>query len=222
MSPDDPARPRALAGRDIGILAIEFESRRRLRINGTIEADSSDLVVLVRESVGNCPKYIQRRQPQDVSSTESFAGPVTRGRILDDAARELVTRADTAFVGSLHPVRGLDTSHRGGSPGFIDVVDASTLRVPDYPGNSMFMTLGNFASDPRAGLAVADFERGRLLALSGSARLDFDTDDPRGLTGGTRRFWNFTIREWMQFGLPRDIRWDLIEPSPFNPAPPPK
>ena len=217
LSPHDPARPRALAGRGIGMLAIELESRRRLRINGTIEADDSDLVVFVRESVGNCPKYIQRRQPHDAPSPGSFSGPDVRGRRLNDDARELVKRADTAFVGSLHPERGLDTSHRGGSPGFIDVVDASTLRMPDYPGNSLFMTLGNFAIDPRASLAVVDFEHGRLLSLSGSAQLEFEADDSHQLTVGTRRFVNFTIREWVQFELPHDVRWELVDASPFNP-----
>src|SRR5262249_41956639 len=115
----DPARPRAIAGRDIGMLAIEFESRRRLRINGTIEAHSGDLVVLVRESVGNCPKYIQRRQSHDASPPASFVAHGERGDLLNGSARELVERADTAFVGSLNPARGVDTSHRGGSPGFI-------------------------------------------------------------------------------------------------------
>lgn len=221
-SPDDPVRPRAGAGRDIGMLAIEFASRRRLRINGTIEAGSNELVVLVRESVPNCPKYIQRRQPHDVATPASFAGPGRRGYVLDDDARELVGRADTAFVGSLHPARGVDTSHRGGSPGFIEIVDPTHLRMPDYPGNSLFMTLGNFAIDSRASLAAIDFERGRLLSLSGSAHVDFDADDPRQLTGGTRRFWNFTIREWLLFELPRGVRWELLDASPFNPPQPPK
>jgi len=221
-SPDDPVRPRAAAGRDIGMLAIELESRRRLRINGTIEAGSGDLVVLVRESVGNCPKYIQQRQPHDVSSTASFVPRGEQGDILNGDTRQLIERADTAFVGSLNPERGVDTSHRGGSPGFIEVVDGSTLRVPDYPGNSLFMTLGNFAIDPRASLAVIDFERGRLLALSGSTQLEFDADDPHRRTGGTQRFWTFAIREWVQFDLPRGVRWELLERSPLNPPQPPK
>ena len=221
-SPGDPVRPRAGAGRDIGMLAIEFASRRRLRINGTIEAGSNALVVLVRESVPNCPKYIQRRQPHDVATPASFPAHARRGHVLDDDARELVGRADTAFVGSLHPARGVDTSHRGGSPGFIEIVDPANLRMPDYRGNSLFMTLGNFAIDSRASLAVIDFERGRLLSLSGSAHVDFDADDPRQLTGGTRRFWNFTIREWALFELPRGVRWELLDASPFNPPQPPK
>ncbi len=222
LSPHDPVRTRVLAGRDIGILAIELASRRRLRINGTIDTGSSDLGVLVRESVGNCPKYIQRRQPTDVSSPESPVGSVERGRRLNDDTRALIERADTAFVGSVHPERGVDTSHRGGSPGFIAVVDAATLRMPDYPGNSLFMTFGNFAVDSRASLAVVDFDRGRLLALSGSARLEFDADDPHQLTGGTRRFSTFSIREWVTFGMRPDVRWDLVETSPFNPPPQPK
>jgi uncharacterized protein len=221
-SPDDPVRPRAAVGRHIGILAIELESRRRLRINGTIEADSSELVVLVRESVGNCPKYIQRRQSHDVSPSASFAGPGRRGHALDDDTRELVERADTVFVGSLHPARGVDTSHRGGTPGFIEVVDSTKLRVPDYAGNSLFMTLGNFAIDSRASLAVVDFDRGRVLSLSGSAQLDFDADDPHQLTGGTRRFWDFAVREWILFELPLDVRWELLDASPFNPPQSPK
>ena len=90
--------------------------------------------------------------------------------------RALIERADTAFVGSLHPARGVDASHRGGAPGFIQVVDATTLRVPDYPGNSMFMTLGNFEVDSRASLAVLDFERGRVVSFSGSARLHFEVE----------------------------------------------
>jgi predicted pyridoxine 5'-phosphate oxidase superfamily flavin-nucleotide-binding protein len=217
-SQEDPARRRALAGREIGMLAIDFESRRRLRINGTIESASNDIVVLVRESVGNCPKYIQRRQPHDIPATISSPSYAERGHSLNGDARELVERADTAFVGSLHPQRGVDTSHRGGSPGFIEIVDASTLRIPDYRGNSLFMTLGNFAIDPRASLALVDFERGRLLCLSGSAQLEFDADDPRQLTGGTQRFWRFAIDEWVHFDLPRDVSWELLEASPFNPA----
>jgi hypothetical protein len=217
-SPDDPVRPRLAAGRDAGLLAVEFATRRRLRINGTIEHVSADAAHLrVRESIPNCPKYIQRRQPQDDAAAGATPQPATRGQVIDDERRVLVGLADTAFVGSLHPARGVDTSHRGGAPGFIQVVDAHTLRVPDYPGNSMFLTLGNFAADPRASLAVLDFESGAVLAFSGEARLRFDADDPAHPTGGTRRYWDLAVREWVRFDLPWGLRWDLVEASPFNP-----
>jgi uncharacterized protein len=217
-SPDDPVLHVLAAGRDLGILAIELASRRRLRINGTIEEISDEEIrVLVRESVANCPKYIQRRSPRDVATPPSHRRPSEWGRTLDDDRRALIEQADTAFVGSLHPARGVDASHRGGAPGFIQVVDDTILRIPDYPGNSMFMTLGNYQIDSRASLAALDFERGLVLSFSGSARLRFDVDDPQHPTGGTGRYWDFLVREWVQFELPTALRWELLDRSPFNP-----
>jgi predicted pyridoxine 5'-phosphate oxidase superfamily flavin-nucleotide-binding protein len=218
-SPDDPVFGRLAVGRDVGILAIEFASRRRLRINGTVDRLTADAIgVRVRESVPNCPKYIQRRerheaQPAPVGRTVRQSG----GR-LDAERRALVERADTAFVGSLHPARGVDASHRGGARGFIHVIDETTLRIPDYPGNSMFLTLGNYAIDPRASLAALDFERGLILCCSGSARLQFGAEHPEHPTSGTGRYWELTIREWVQFALTPLMRWALLEASPFNPA----
>jgi hypothetical protein len=52
--------------------------------------------------------------------------------------------------------------------------------------------------------------------------VDFDADDPHQLTGGTRRFWDFAVREWIQFELPRDVGWALLDASPFNPPQSPK
>jgi hypothetical protein len=221
-SPDDPVLRRLAIGRDIGILAIDLASRRRLRINGSIDAIAADEIsIVVRESVGNCPKYIQRRHPHEVSTASSSTRrPREAGREIDEERRLLVERVDTAFVGSVHATRGADTSHRGGAPGFIKVVDATTFCVPDYPGNSMFMTLGNFEMDPRAGLAIVDFEDSRVVSFSGSARLCFNVEDPRHPTGGTGRYWDFTVREWVQFDLLR--HWDLDEASPYNPSTPQK
>ena len=218
-SPHDPVLGRLAIARDLGILAIDLASRRRLRINGSIEAIAADEIsIVVRESVGNCPKYIQRRHPHEVSRASSNRRPRERGREIDEKRRVLVERVDTAFVGSVHPTRGADASHRGGAPGFIKVVDATTLRVPDYPGNSMFMTLGNFEIDPRAGLAVVDFEDSQVVSFSGSARLRLEVDDPKHPTGGTGRYSDFTVREWVQFDLLPTVRWELHDVSPDNPS----
>ena len=131
-SPHDPVLTAVAIGRDLGMLAIEFLSRRRLRINGSVASISADEISLVvRESVANCPKYIQRRH-HELSAPPTTRRPVTHGHLVDDERRMLVARADTAFVGSVHPTRGTDASHRGGVPGFIKIVDATTLPcVPD-------------------------------------------------------------------------------------------
>src|SRR5215475_14710087 len=213
---DDPVLRRLAVGRDVGMLAIEVTSRRRLRINGTVVVLAREEIrIMVRESLGNCPKYIQRREPHTVAASQA-ASHGASGRLLDDERRELIERVDTAFVGSVHPTRGADASHRGGKPGFIRGVNPSTLRVPDYRGNGMFMTLGNFERDSRASLSAIDFVRGRVISFSGDAHLRFGIEDPQQPTGGTGRYWELNVREWGQFDLPPNVRWELIDPSPFN------
>jgi uncharacterized protein len=214
----DPVRPLIQAGAPLAMLVIDFVTRQRLRINGIVtRADATGLELRAREVFGNCNKYIQRRQRSDDLSASEVAPPI-HGHALDDERRDFIARTDTAFVASIHPVRGLDVSHRGGKPGFIWLEPDGTLRMPDYPGNSMFQTLGNFEVDTRAGLALIDFERRRVLSLTGNAVAVFGEEDPRHPTGGTGRYWSFTMARWVEFPLP-PIRWTLIDRSPFNPVP---
>jgi hypothetical protein len=138
---------------------------------------------------------------------------------LDDDRRAFIDRTDTLFVASINAERGLDASHRGGEPGFVRVVDETTLRIPDYEGNSMYQTLGNFQLDPRAGLALIDFERQRVLSITGRAALDFGADEPHHPSGGTGRYWTFTVDRWVERSLPPGITWTLVDRSPFNPPP---
>ncbi len=206
----DPVLPRLGPQDHVGILAIEFASGGRLRINGTVDnLSDSGIDILVQESVPNCPKYIRHRRAHAISPTTRPQSRVERGRTLDTRRRRLIEQADTSFVGSLHPARGVDVSHRGGASGFIQIVDKTTLRVPDYRGNSMFMTLGNFEIDPRAALAVLDFERNRIASFSGTAHVRFD--DARGQTGGsgTGRSWQFSIQQWIEHDLSPTIGWEL-------------
>jgi len=213
----DPVRQIVVNGAPLGMLVIDLLTRQRLRINGTVtRVDGTGLEIRVQEAFGNCAKYIQRRERSDVVPGVAL-GPVVHGRALDDERGAFIARIDTAFVASTHPVRGVDVSHRGGQPGFIRLESDGTLRMPDYPGNSMFQTLGNFEVDPRAGLALIDFERGRVLSLTGSAINVFGEEDLRHPTGGTGRYWSFTVEKWMEFPLPPTMRWTLIDRSPFNP-----
>jgi hypothetical protein len=81
----------------------------------------------------------------------------------------------------------------------------------------MFQTLGNFDVDTRAGLALIDFERRRVLSLTGHAVTEFGNEDPGHPTGGTGRYWSLTVARWVEIPLPSTMRWTLIERSPFNP-----
>ncbi|MEP6729065.1 MAG: pyridoxamine 5'-phosphate oxidase family protein [bacterium] len=216
----DPVRGAIRTDEPLGVLVIDFATRRRMRINGRVRrADAAGVELDVQEVFGNCLKYIQRRQ-RAYDVVANVPEQEESGRALDAPRRRFVAQADTMFVASIHPVRGLDVSHRGGKPGFVHIDDERMLRIPDYPGNSMFQTLGNFDVDERAGLAFIDFDRNRVLSLTGSARSDFGAEDARLPTSGTGRYWSFSVERWLEFPLPAKMQWTLIEPSPFNPRSP--
>jgi predicted pyridoxine 5'-phosphate oxidase superfamily flavin-nucleotide-binding protein len=200
----------------IGMLFIDLGSRRRYRVNGSlIRMDAAAIEVAVREAYPNCPKYIQRRQLRKFQST-GVPGKPTEGVVINAELASILRQADTLFVASHHPEYGADVSHRGGAPGYIQILDDHTLRIPDYPGNCLYNTFGNFEVDARAGLCVPQFPTSRLLQLSGEASLRWDLPDPEGHTGGTGRFWDFKITHWILRNIPQLLEWDPPEASPFN------
>jgi len=202
---------------DLGMLFIELGSRRRYRVNGTLQRlDGQGLEVAIREAYPNCPKYIQRRQLRRLGELQlpvsAASGSVLRGNV-----QSIIRQADTIFVASHHAETGADASHRGGTPGFLKLVDETTIRIPDFPGNSLFNTFGNFEIDPRAGLCIPDFAHGQLLQLTGTASVKWEQDDPAGETGGTKRFWEFKVDQWILRDTPQKLEWEYLDASPFNP-----
>ena len=211
----DPAADALRPGRPVGLLGIEFETRRRNRANGWIAArDQSGFAVSITQSFGNCPQYIQIRQrrddlPAQSGSVESFVG-------LDDEARATFAGADTIFVASAggagHPQGGLDISHRGGRPGFVRI-EGDVLTVPDFAGNNYFNTIGNLLQEPRAALLVVDFATGSTLQVQGLAEIVWSGRELARL-GGAERLWRFRVtRGWRhRHALP--LRWSEPEFAP--------
>ena len=202
--------------RNIGMLFIELDTRRRLRLNGRVSVSDCNIDISVDQAYPNCPKYIQRRELV-IEKNDNHTGSKSEGSLLTQDLKEWIGSADTFFVGSSDKEKNLDASHRGGNPGFIEIIDDITLKIPDYPGNSMFNTLGNFVSNPRAGLLFVDFEEGKTLQLMGNAEILWNLEDTEGVTGGTNRFWNFTVSKWVRQDSLTGIRWKFVDYSPFNP-----
>lgn len=172
-----------VVGQAVGLLGIDFATRRRNRANGVVRANADGrLVVDVRQSFGNCPKYIALRDVEPAPPRGPPPAPLAFEG-LDPAARELVGAADTFFVATNGGQGlGLDISHRGGPPGFVRI-DDDTLVVPDFSGNRYFNTLGNLLLDARAALLFIDFATGDVLTLRGTVEIDWRED---------ARAWRFT------------------------------
>ncbi len=203
----------------IGSLFIELDTRRRFRINGSCQFQDSQIEVKIKEAYPNCPKYIQRRI---ISSPEYFdkTTPTTaEGIELTDTEKKWIENADTFFVGSTSIEGRLDSSHRGGNPNFIEVLDDGTLKIPDYAGNSLYNTFGNIVQNPNVGLVFIDFEKGQTLQLTGRATLLFNqqTEADLAKTNGTGRYWLFNTSRWIHTINHHHVEWRFLEYSPFNP-----
>jgi predicted pyridoxine 5'-phosphate oxidase superfamily flavin-nucleotide-binding protein len=216
-SAGDPAAAGMTAGASLGLLGIELHTRRRNRVNGELQAAGPDgLRLRVRQTVGNCPQYIQGREVEwvrDPADTRPRAvEPLQR---LDGAAAALIDAADTLFVATHAAGAGADVSHRGGPAGFVRRQGERELLVPDYSGNRMFMTLGNLQADSRAGLLFIDFERGDLLTLTGRTEIVWDGPEVAALDRAERA-WRFRLDEgwWLRDALP--LRWRLRDWAPQN------
>lgn len=212
----DPIWKNIASNPNVGMLFIELGTRRRYRVNGKLIANHGHGIEIgIREAYPNCPKYIQRRHLRHLGAA-NLPISMTQGTFIKGSVEAIVRQADTLFVASHHPEAGSDVSHRGGAAGFISLLGEDSLRIPDYHGNSLFNTLGNFAINPRAGLCIPDFAGNRLLQLTGTVTLHWDMEDPANQTGGTGRFWDFKIETWVLRDTPQRLEWEYLDPSPFN------
>jgi uncharacterized protein len=199
-APGDPLGQALRPGAPLGLLGLEPHTRRRNRINGTvIRCGAGGFSVGVDQSFGNCPQYIQAREPQWMREPGAGGEPpaVRLGMSLHDAALRLVRRADTLFIASAAAqargqagADGVDVSHRGGNPGFVRVDIATdgrcVLTLPDFRGNFLFNTLGNIAAHPQAGLLFIDPASGGLLQLTGRAEIVWDGPEVQAFEGAQR------------------------------------
>ena len=208
-------------GASLGLLGIEPHTRRRNRANGVVASmGDSGFAVEIRQSFGNCPKYIQARQATFVDNLAEVT--IRHGSSLSGENIDLIARADTFFIATAHPdaragadrAHGIDVSHRGGKPGFVRVDGGHTLTIPDYSGNLFFNTLGNLALNPRAGLLFPDFDRGHLLQVAATAEAIWDGEELAS-HAGAQRLLRFRVAATTNSENSMPLRWSEASLSPY-------
>ncbi|KAF2760255.1 putative oxidoreductase [Pseudovirgaria hyperparasitica] len=226
-------------GRMVSALTIDLMTRKRVKLYGRMvagalaNADEGEneepnavkpvnqgliqLVVNVEQSLGNCPKYLNKKEvtPAPIQSKLVSDSPK-----LSTKALELLGDADLFFVSSYYLDTDMDTNHRGGPPGFVRVLsndsDGTEIVWPEYSGNRLYQTLGNLCRTPKAGLAFPNFVTGDILYVTGDTEILIGEDAAK-LLPHTNLLVKLKIRsaKLVESGLPfRGVPGEL---SPYNP-----
>ena len=88
-----------------------------------------------------------------------------------------IAERDSFYLASVSESGWPYVQHRGGAPGFLKIIDETTLAFADYRGNRQYISVGNTDADDRVALILVDYpRRARLKILAHAERLPLDAD----------------------------------------------
>lgn len=90
---------------------------------------------------------------------------------LDRHCIAFIERSPFVLVSSADAHGRMDISPKGDAPGFVKVLDETTLVIPDRPGNQRFDTHRNLIANPRVGLIFLIPGKRETLRVSGTAQV---------------------------------------------------
>jgi len=94
--------------------------------------------------------------------------------ISEDLVRYIGER-DSFYLGTASASGQPYIQHRGGKPGFLKVLDGTTLAFADFKGNRQYISSGNLSENDRAYIFLMDYANRQRIKIWGRARV---VDDP--------------------------------------------
>jgi predicted pyridoxine 5'-phosphate oxidase superfamily flavin-nucleotide-binding protein len=86
---------------------------------------------------------------------------------LSGRERAFLSAVDTFFLASVSETGWPYVQHRGGPPGFVRVLNGTTIGWAEFAGNRQYVSAGNTGTDDRVALIFVDFAHRRRLKLLG-------------------------------------------------------
>lgn len=166
--PDDAA-----PGTAVSTLFLLPGWREALRINGRLDPSGPEGLV-VEEAFVHRGKAVIRSRLWDEPAPPSEPVPHPGGSPLDASVRAFLASSPFVVLISEDGSGNADASPKGDPPGFVHVVDDTTLAIPDRRGNRRTDTLHNIVEDPELALLALVPGDDRVLEVAGTARV---TDD---------------------------------------------
>jgi PPOX class probable FMN-dependent enzyme len=110
---------------------------------------------------------------------ESYGAPSERAlkkqlSRFDKHCRDFIARSPFLVIASADPSGRCDASPKGDAPGFVQVIDDTTLLIPDRLGNNRIDTLANLLARPGIGLIFFVPGINETLRLNGRACITTD------------------------------------------------
>ena len=115
------------------------------------------------------------RKLQDRFDTRRLADRIEERIVhdrIDDGDRAFIEARDMFFIATTDEDGQPQSSYKGGEPGFVRVLDDTTIAFPLYDGNGMYLTAGNLVATKKVGLLFIDFEGRKRMRLNGEASVD--------------------------------------------------
>jgi uncharacterized protein len=96
---------------------------------------------------------------------------VVKGRLgaLDEHCRAYIARSPFVVVASADRVGEIDVSPKGDPPGFVQVLDDTTIAIPERPGNRRADTFSNVLENPQVALIFLVPGKQEALRVGGTA-----------------------------------------------------
>jgi uncharacterized protein len=135
----------------------------------------------------NMPSYLDIATTPSVAAAQEAMGSreynesSAKGRVFtrfgpDEAA--FIAARDSFYLATVSETGWPYVQHRGGPPGFLRVLDETTLGVADFRGNRQYVTLGNLATSDKASLFLMDYlHQARMKMFVHAHSVDL-ADDP--------------------------------------------
>jgi PPOX class probable FMN-dependent enzyme len=130
--------------------------------------------------------YEARNVVDSVEALRQVLGEEIRSQVrkvidhIDDHCRSWIERTPFVVIASANAAGAVDVSPKGDPPGFVKVLDAKTLAIPDRLGNHRGDTFGNVIENPKVGLLFVIPKRTEVVRVSGTAQV---VQDPELLHG---------------------------------------
>jgi predicted pyridoxine 5'-phosphate oxidase superfamily flavin-nucleotide-binding protein len=91
---------------------------------------------------------------------------------------EFIAARDSFYQATVSESGWPYVQHRGGSVGFLKVLNERTIGFADFRGNRQYLSVGNLNADDRISLILMDYVNRRRLKLWGRARIVHEHDNP--------------------------------------------